>query len=99
MTDGYKKLVCRHFGAAGKLAKPSYTIFSYTVGGFQNWKKAHYSDGGFPQHSKCDYHVDAMVAWADFEKMKASGLGNVRQMQSEACAKIIRQNRHYVKTG
>ena len=39
-----------------------------------------------------------MVAWADFEKMKASGLGNVRQMQSEACAKIIRQNRHYVKT-
>jgi len=32
---------CRHFGTG--VGEPS-----YTAGGFQNWKKAHFSDGGLP---------------------------------------------------
>ena len=45
---------CRHFGAG-------WGEQSYTMGGFQNWKKAHYSDGGLPQHAKCEYHMTTML--------------------------------------
>ena len=84
---------CRHFGVASKIAETT-----FTVGGFQNWKKAQYSDSGFPLHDKCEYHVDAMLLWAEFDKMKATASGSVVQMQSEVCAKQISENRHYLKT-
>ena len=65
---------CRHFGT--RVGEPSYTL-----GGFQNWKKAHFCDGGLPQHAKCEYYMNAVLAWAEYEKLKASG----RQVFLTAC--------------
>ena len=68
------------------------------MGGFQNWKEAHYSDGGLPEHARCEYHMTAMLAWAEYDKIRMSGARSVQQMRSEACAKIICEHRRYAKT-
>jgi len=84
---------CRHFPSFGKDAEPAFTSL-----GFRTWKKAHYSDSGFPKHAKCDFHVTAMVMWSEYKAMKVCNSGSVLQMQSEAYAKQVSENRHYIKT-
>ena len=84
---------CRHFPQSDKAAK-----HTFTVGDFQNWKKAHYSDREFSLHAKAPFHINAMIAWCEYKKLKASSRGNVCQMQTEAFIKQVKENRHYVKT-
>jgi len=48
--------------------------------GFQDWKKARCSDGGLSQHAKCEYHMNAMLACAEYDKLTASGSDTIRQM-------------------
>ena len=70
---------CRHFPTPDKAAEPS-----FSVGGFQNWKKVQpYNINfemhvGFQFHAKYDFHVNAMIALCEYKRMKESGLGNVK---------------------
>lgn len=74
---------CRHFGVVGHNSE-----IAYTTTGFQNWKKAH-AKTGFPQHNRCDSHVEAMVAWVAFKSIKQSGAYSVRAMVDEQYLKQV----------
>jgi hypothetical protein len=56
MTDAAFCFVCRHFPSFGKESEPAFTSV-----GFKNWKKAQYSDSGFPKHVASEFHETAMV--------------------------------------
>lgn len=54
---------CRHFS----LPNTPETPFA-AKGGYSNWKKAMYKDGGFKWHEQSEGHVNAMFAWSEFKK-------------------------------
>ena len=54
---------CRHFSSPNSQE----TVFD-SPGGFRNWKKAMYKEGGFAVHSKSERHKQAMIAWRDNER-------------------------------
>lgn len=54
---------CRHFSFPNAPETP----FT-SQGGYSNWKKALYKDGGFRLHEKSEGHVNAMFAWSEHKK-------------------------------
>lgn len=92
ITNSVYCFACRHF-----CCKESATD-SFTVSGFQNWKKAFYTTAGFPQHDISAPHMSAMVAWCNYKQMKQSGTSSVQAMIDEQYQKQVRENREYVKT-
>ena len=92
MSDAAFCFACRHFPSFGKDVEPAFTSV-----GFSNWKKAYYTDSGFLKHARCEFHVTAMVMWSEYKAMKVSNSGSVLQLQSEAYAKQVSENRRYVK--
>lgn len=93
LRDAAFCFVCRHFPVLGKVTEAAYTSL-----GFNNWKKAHGTGCGFHQHAKCDNHVTSMIMWTEFKELKNRNLGSVVQLQSEAAAQQIIENRRYVIT-
>lgn len=93
IADASFCFACRHFPVFGKDAEPAFISV-----GFKNWKKAHYSDAGFPKHVKCDFHMSAMVMWQEYKQMKNTNSGSVLQLQNEAYATQVNENRYYLKT-
>ena len=65
--------------------------------GFRSWKKARGKDGDIPKDKGSQYHKFAMSAWADYELNKKKN-SSVEQVMNEQHQKIVRENRHYIKT-
>src|SRR6476469_8798661 len=86
---------CRHFPSQGA-GKDSEATF--TVTGYNNWKKAQYKDGGFNSHVLSSSHINAIDSWSQFKSMQATGSGSVMQMQNDLYKQQILENRHYIKT-
>ena len=89
-SDAAFCFACRHFAVSGETR--------FTVDGWTNWKKASYSDSGFSLHNTCDSHLNSMIFWCEYNNIKNSGAGNVMQLQNDAYAMQVIENRHYVKT-
>ncbi|XP_057188949.1 uncharacterized protein LOC130553809 isoform X1 [Triplophysa rosa] len=54
---------CRHFSLP---SVPETTFNSAT--GFSNLKKDMYKDGGFHLHAKAEHHLNAMLAWMEYQR-------------------------------
>lgn len=91
LTNSAYCFACRHF------CSKETTTESFTVSGFQNWKKAFYTTGGFPQHDTSAPHLNAMVAWCNYKQLKQSGNSSVQAMLDEQYQKQVSENREYVK--
>jgi hypothetical protein len=79
---------CRFFGSKSGHAQEA----TFTLDGFQNWKKCEQID----THAKCKYHSDSMVKYMAY---KASlSRGTVLQQQVGYYAHLVRENRAYVKS-
>jgi len=92
MSNAAYCFACRHFSPPGKAP-----VAAYAVSGFRNWKKAQTKDG-FQQHDHSENHKNSMELWSEYKQIKASGKGNVMQMQSAAYVKQVQDNRHYIKS-
>jgi len=79
---------CRLFGAKTGHSQEN----TFTTRGFQNWKKTE----KIVDHSYCKYHKDSVVAWLSFKS--AAAAGNVVQQQMSYHARLVRENREYVKS-
>jgi hypothetical protein len=93
MADAVFCFACRHFPLCDKSTEPA-----FTSGGFSNWKKAHGAGVGFLKHENCDVHNNAMIMWTEYKSLKSRNVDSVVQLQSDAAAKQIAENRLYVKT-
>lgn len=82
---------CRHFAISSNVEN------RFTVAGYQNWKKACGMSGKFSKHARADYHLDAMVAWSNFNTMERNE-SSVAQMVSDGYAEKVRRNRQFIKT-
>lgn len=54
---------CRHFS----LPNTPKTPFA-AKGGYSNWKKVMYKDGGFKWHEQSEGNVNVMFAWSEYKK-------------------------------
>jgi len=77
---------CRHFTLPGSNPDKAFTAVGYS-----NWKKAMFKDGGFSSHCKSDCHVEAYVAWREYDK-KDSRPSILQQLNDER-SRQIQQNR------
>lgn len=80
---------CRHFSVPGSCPDRA-----FTVNGFNNWKKAQYTDGGFSSHCKSECHVQAFIAWRDCKNRDASK--SVFSLLTDERTHQIKDNRHYI---
>lgn len=53
---------CRHFGLPN-----TESVFT-SDGGYKNWEKSMFKDGGFASHAKSEAHINAMLAWKNFDR-------------------------------
>uniref|UniRef100_A0A3B4WFJ0 TTF-type domain-containing protein n=1 Tax=Seriola lalandi dorsalis TaxID=1841481 RepID=A0A3B4WFJ0_SERLL len=83
---------CRHFS----LPNTPETPFT-AQGGYSNWKKAMYKDGGFKWHEKSEGHVNAMFAWSEYKKNILTD-SSIRDALDQAYIKKVEENRMYIKT-
>lgn len=70
---------------------------TFTTNGFCDWKHAMGKDGIISCHDRCKTHMQAMVAWQEYTKNKASGTSIAHRLDS-ARSQLIAKNRHYLKT-
>uniref|UniRef100_A0A671TYV4 TTF-type domain-containing protein n=1 Tax=Sparus aurata TaxID=8175 RepID=A0A671TYV4_SPAAU len=83
---------CRHFSSPHSQE----TVFD-SPGGFRNWKKATYKEGGFAVHSKSERHRQAMIAWRDNERAVKTN-ATLENVLNKEHNKLIADNREYIKT-
>ncbi|XP_046906195.1 zinc finger MYM-type protein 1-like [Hypomesus transpacificus] len=62
-----------------------------------DWKKATNKDGGFVGHAKSESHCNAMLAWAEYNKVTAGECSLSASLNAEY-NKLVRENREYIKT-
>uniref|UniRef100_A0A667Z4Q8 TTF-type domain-containing protein n=1 Tax=Myripristis murdjan TaxID=586833 RepID=A0A667Z4Q8_9TELE len=83
---------CRH------LSLPNTPETPFTAqGGYSNWKKAMYKDGGFKWHEKSEGHVNAMFAWSEYKKKYSHRFFYTRCF-GPSLQKKVEENRTYIKT-
>ena len=70
---------------------------TFTKNGFCDWKHALGKDGFISCHDHCKTHMQAMVAWQEYIKNKASGTSIADRLDA-ARSQLIAANRHYLKT-
>lgn len=64
--------------------------------GFKNWKKATFKDGGLLGHAKSEVHINAMLAWAEYQK-STEGTSSLLASLNAEHNKLVRENREYIK--
>lgn len=70
---------------------------TFTKNGFCDWKHALGKGGIISCHDHCKTHMQAMVAWQEYVRNKASGTSITHRLDA-ARSKLIAANRHYLKT-
>ncbi len=83
---------CRHFS----LLNSGDSVFT-SVEGFRNWKKATYKDGGFAAHTKSESHINAMLAWTEYNRSATTSSSLLSSLSNEY-DKLVKANREYIKT-
>jgi len=74
---------CRHFPAVGLTSD-----VAFTSKGFSNWKKAHFTDGGFAAH------IQAYIAWQEFQSGRTKPA--VVDLLGDEHMRQINANRRYL---
>lgn len=67
---------------------------AFTSKGFSNWKKAYFTDGGFAVHAKSPAHIQAYIAWQEFQSGRAKPA--VVDLLSDERMRQINANRKYL---
>ena len=73
------------------------THLAFTRVGFRDWKHACGKKGSLTSHNASHAHKDAMLIWQQFKLNTARGTTVGARLDKEG-RKIIRNNRHYVKS-
>ncbi len=60
----------------GILASQRQSVFTSALR-YKNWKKAKFRDGGFALHVKGEVHLNAMIAWKEFERREKAKQKNI----------------------
>uniref|UniRef100_A0A6Q2XCH7 TTF-type domain-containing protein n=1 Tax=Esox lucius TaxID=8010 RepID=A0A6Q2XCH7_ESOLU len=89
--DSVYCFACRNFGLLN-----THSVFTSVVG-YKNWKKATFRDGGFAGHAKSEAHINAMMAWKEFERRKKTD-SSLMSILNKEHKKQIEENRTYIKT-
>lgn len=89
--DSVYCFACRNFGLLN-----TDSVFTSVVG-YKNWKKATFRDGGFAGHAKSEAHINAMMAWKEFEIRKKTD-SSLMSILNKEHKKQIEENRTYIKT-
>lgn len=82
---------CRLF-PNGKMKK-----MAFTSGGVRNWQSA---TGKFRKHAKSEPHLLSLEAWTQYRanQKELGETSSVKSQLSAARQKLVRENRHYIKT-
>ncbi len=89
--DGAFCYPCRLFTTTGRRSHNTFTKV-----GFHDWKHATGKGGILNVHDKCSTHLDAMVAWSQYN-LNAKHHSSIAQRMESNWAEIISNNRHYLK--
>ena len=88
LRDAVYCFPCRFFGNKSGHSQE----ISFTVKGFNNWKKCE----RLLEHSNCKHHKDSVVAWMAYKSTAVAG--SVVQQQIGYHASLVRENREYMKS-
>ncbi|XP_041864775.1 uncharacterized protein LOC121654625 [Melanotaenia boesemani] len=86
-----------YFYACRDFSLPSSGDTVFTSEGFNNWKKAMFTDGGFATHAKSKSHCNAMFAWAEYKKTLESECSLPASMNT-GYEKLVKENRECIKS-
>lgn len=103
-SDWYKKFAWLEFSVIANKAFCFYCRFfsksdvkeKSFIMGYNNWKKALYSDAGFQSHNNSITHKECEVKYKSFKQ--ASLNKSLPEMLTNHNSKVIEENKHYIKT-